>query len=305
MARAPFASWEPLPENSTQSAIKPTQFIIHTAVDHKLDIPAYFRRQDIKVESHFWLTRAGRLVQMMDTEIRADANYKANRRPDGSGAISVETEDDGDPEGIPWTPQQIRILVALVRWCGHAHDIPMRVCRTPSDPGIGWHSMWSYGDPVNLTGTARASQWTTALGKTCPGRTRIKQLVNDVLPMAFDGSDTSVPINSDSIETFQRAIVGMGGDPGPIDGKNGPKTRAGAHWAYDELGGEPHRPAADYDALEAQLTAARSQLGDAQQALLELRRQVDKWQALVGDDELETVVDNHVDMKALRTILGR
>ena len=180
MARMPGVVWDPLPENRTEPYINPSQIIIHTAVDGSLNIPDYFRRRDVYVEAHFWITRNGRITQMMDTHRQADANYRANY-----SAISIETEDDGDPERIPWTNAQIESLVRVIKWASSTHGIPIQRCRSSTAPGVGWHSMWSYPtDPINLRGRPVPSPWTTALGKTCPGRTRIRQLVEIVLPRA-------------------------------------------------------------------------------------------------------------------------
>lgn len=156
--------------------------------------------------------------------------------------------------------------------------------------------------PSRLTGGHR-----DVVSTECPGDNLYAAIgqINTVAARILDSGGSGMPVNSATIAAFQRAVIGLGGDPGPVDGKNGPKTRAGAHWVYDELGGEPHRPAADIKALEDQLTAARSQLGNAQQELLKLQRQVDEWEELVGGDELDVVVRNHADMKALRDILKR
>lgn len=179
MARMPGVVWDPLPENRTEPYINPSQIILHTAVDGDLNIPDYFRRRDVFVESHFWIERDGTVTQMMDTNRQADANYRANNT-----AISIETEDDGDPEGNPWTTPQLNSIIKVIQWATRTHGIPIRRCSSSTAPGIGWHSMWSYPDPINLRGRPRSSPWTTSLGKTCPGSTRIKQLVNIVLPAA-------------------------------------------------------------------------------------------------------------------------
>jgi hypothetical protein len=178
MARCELALWDPLPENETQPAIVPTQFIVHTAVDAPgpTDLYNYFDNPGIGVESHFWLTKSGGLSQGIDTEVRADANLEANVR-----AISIETEDDGDPEGNPWTEGQIDALIALGRWCVDRHDIPPILCPNPTAPGFGWHAMWSFRDPIRQIGAIR-SPWTSSLGKTCPGKTRSWQYRAYVLP---------------------------------------------------------------------------------------------------------------------------
>ncbi len=179
MARMPGIIWDPLPENRTEPFINPSQIILHTAVDGNLNIPDYFRRRDVFVESHFWIERDGTITQMVDTNRQADANYLANHT-----AISIETEDDGDPEGNPWTSAQLNSLIETVQWAAETHGIPIRRCPSSTAPGVGWHSMWSYPDPINLRGRPKPSPWTPSLGKTCPGSTRIKQIVNIVLPAA-------------------------------------------------------------------------------------------------------------------------
>jgi len=168
MARMEEAAWRPLPENSTQTKINPTQIILHTAVDAPgpTDLPRYFARSDVAVESHFWVTMDGSITQMMDTNVRADANRRANYR-----AISIETEDEGNPVGVPWSKAQIDSIVKIILWAHEAHNIPLELCSAWDTPGIGWHAMW--GAPSN---------WTPAAGKTCPGPTRIAQIHGEVLP---------------------------------------------------------------------------------------------------------------------------
>jgi hypothetical protein len=86
----------------------------------------------------------------MDTGRRADANYHAN-----AFAISIETEDNGDPDHFPWSPAQL----ASLRWL-HAKlravhpTIPRRRCPSPAGGGLGHHSMWGAPSP-----------WTPVAGK--------------------------------------------------------------------------------------------------------------------------------------------
>ena len=173
MARYAGAKWRPLPENATQAKIKPTQVILHTAVDHAgpTSLFGFFSNSKVKVESHFFVKFDGVVEQYMDTEVRADANRYANRRADGTGAISIETEDDGDPSK-PWSAAQLVSIVALIDWAHDVHDVPLVVAPAPDAPGIGYHSMW--GAP---------SAWTPSRGKTCPGPVRISQFVNELMPV--------------------------------------------------------------------------------------------------------------------------
>jgi len=197
MARMPGAAWDPLPENAYQAAIRPTQVIYHTAVDAPghTQLKRYFARADVHVESHFWVTLDGKIVQMMDSEVRADANYRANRRPDGTGAISVETEDEGDPEGVPWTTAQLASLGLIARWANTEHGIPLTVCTGPSDPGQGYHAMW--GAP---------SDWTPSRGKTCPGSTRIRQFDSILLPRLQEAAMSTNPMNLNQAEALTEAL---------------------------------------------------------------------------------------------------
>lgn len=174
MARIPGLRWRPIPENAFQESIVPTQWIVHTFVDSPSadleDMGDYFERTDIGLESHTVLGWASH-DQLVDTEVRADANYRANRRPDGTGAISTETEDDGTPVERPWNTYQLGELIRTGVLLHELHGIPAELCPTPDAPGMGYHSM--FGAP---------SDWTPAVGKTCPGATRIKQFREIVLP---------------------------------------------------------------------------------------------------------------------------
>ena len=173
MARCPFARWRPLPENGSQPRIKPTQAILHSAVDSPRPLTSlygFFSRTDVTVESHFHILNDGTIEQYMDTTVRADANRDANAR-----AVSIETEDDGDPDNTPWTTAQINSIIRLLHWLRDTHGIPLTTCPAWDKPGLGWHSMW--GAP---------SRWTPARGKTCPGRIRIRQIHDVILPaLAF------------------------------------------------------------------------------------------------------------------------
>lgn len=155
------------PESDAQPAIKPTQFIIHSVVapwDEKR-IYAYWR-DSTSLESHFGLDYDGSLGQYIGTETRADANAGANRRADGTGAVSIETASNTKASD-PWTDEQVEELIRLGVWLHQRHSIPLRICRTHSDPGFGYHSMFR--------------EWSTS-GTACPGTARIRQFKEVVFP---------------------------------------------------------------------------------------------------------------------------
>jgi hypothetical protein len=195
MARYPGAAWHRCP--GSEPAIRPTQLIYHTAVMRDLvGLRNYFcSGRSGGIESHFgvggrWgdsLAQDGAVEQWRDSEEQADANRSANRRPDGTGAISVETCDNAPqrPADIePWTPKQLAALVRLGIWAHERHGIPLRICRSPDDPGYGWHAMW---DNTGFELADGSTPWTPSAGKVCPGPARIHQLKTIVFPAIFAG----------------------------------------------------------------------------------------------------------------------
>jgi hypothetical protein len=168
MARYSKAVWLPIPENTTQADIKPTQFILHSmsAPWNEKRLQEFWNQRGISTESHFGVDYDGSIGQYMDTLVRADANTSANRT-----ALSVETASNvGSTD--KWTPAQVSTLIALMGWVYQTHkDIPARICRNATDPGFGLHNMfpeWSGG------------------GTTCPGKARVKQFHDEIWP-AFLG----------------------------------------------------------------------------------------------------------------------
>lgn len=156
------------PESDSQPAIRPTQLIVHSIVAAWTARRTYeFWRDSTNLESHFGIGYGERdIAQYIGTETRADANAGANRRSDGTGAISVETASNSTATD-PWNASQVEELIRLGVWAHQRHGIPLRVCRTPSDPGFGYHSMFP--------------QWSTS-GTACPGPARIKQFREVVFP---------------------------------------------------------------------------------------------------------------------------
>src|SRR5262249_51800130 len=116
----------------------------------------------------------GTMEQDMDTLVQADANVSAN-----PFAVSIETEDDGNPAQNPWSGNQLSSIIRLINWlCDHPdHRIPRAQILSPTGSGIGWHSMWG----IN-TANSRPNPWTNAIGKTCPGAPRIAQVKSIILP---------------------------------------------------------------------------------------------------------------------------
>ncbi len=155
------------PESDQQPAIKPTQFIVHSIVAPWTARRTYeYWRDSTNLESHFGIDYEGTVGQYIGTHTRADANAGANRRPDGTGAVSAETASNTSASD-PWNDKQVEDLIALGVWLHEEEGIPLRICRTHDDPGYGYHSMFP--------------QWSTS-GTACPGKARIKQFREVVFP---------------------------------------------------------------------------------------------------------------------------
>lgn len=155
------------PESDNQPAIKPTQFIVHSIIAPWTARRTYeYWRDSTSLESHFGVDYEGDVGQYIGTETRADANAGANRRADGTGAVSAETASNLQGSD-PWNDKQIEDLIAIGVWLHQTHQIPLRICRSHSDPGFGYHSMFR--------------EWSTS-GTACPGAARIRQFKEVVFP---------------------------------------------------------------------------------------------------------------------------
>jgi N-acetyl-anhydromuramyl-L-alanine amidase AmpD len=155
------------PESDSQPAIRPTQLICHSIAAPWTGQRIYeYWRDSTNLESHFGLSYDGSLFQFIGTQTRADANASANRRADGTGAVSVESASNLEHTD-PWTDAQIDSLIRLGVWLHQKHGIPLRVCRAWDDPGYGYHRLfakWSIG------------------GTACPGDARVAQFKKRVFP---------------------------------------------------------------------------------------------------------------------------
>lgn len=156
------------PESDEQSAIRPTQFIMHSIAapwdEHR--IGAYWDEPNVRLESHFGLDFDGSTGQYIGTETKADANAQANLRPDGTGAVSIETASNTKHTDV-WTSAQVRVLIDIGVWLHRQHGIPLRICRSHADPGYGYHALFR--------------EWSTS-GTACPGDARIRQFRDVVFP---------------------------------------------------------------------------------------------------------------------------
>lgn len=169
------------PESDSQAAIRPTQFIMHSIAAPWTEQRIYeYWRDSTNLESHFGLAFDGDLGQFIGTQTRADANAQANRRGDGTGAVSIETASNLQHTD-PWTDAQMASLIRLGVWLHREHGIPLRVCRSWDDPGFGYHRLFS--------------QWSVG-GTACPGDARVRQFREVVFPGIVAAASGAAPLPS-------------------------------------------------------------------------------------------------------------
>ena len=208
------------PESDSQQAIRPTQFIMHSIAAPWDEQRIYeYWRDSTNLESHFGLDYDGSIGQFIGTQTRADACYLANRRADGTGAVSIETASNLKHTD-PWTPQQIEQLILLGVWLHKQHDIPLRICRSWTDPGFGYHRLWS--------------QWSDG-GTDCPGDARVAQFKNAVFPgIVARATGQTTPEEDMALTDAELKQIGSAvwnhTEPNPVSG--GTPVRMGAVQRY-------------------------------------------------------------------------
>lgn len=190
MAWCPFAQkLELQPESDSQPAIRPTQFIMHSIAAPWDEQRIYeYWRDSTNLESHFGLDYDGSMGQFIGTQTRADANYRANLRPDGTGAVSVETASNLKHTD-PWTPEQIEALIRLGVWLHQQHGIPLRICQAWDDPGYGYHRLYP--------------EWSSG-GTDCPGDARVRQFREVVFPGIVARATGTTPPTQETDMTIQK-----------------------------------------------------------------------------------------------------
>ena len=245
------------PESDAQPAIKPTQFILHSIVAPWTPERTYeYWRDSTNLESHFGLGYDGSLGQFIGTETRADANAAANRRADGTGAVSLESASN-TAASDPWTAAQVETIIKLGVWLHETHGIPLRVCRTASDPGFGYHRLFKEWNPD---------------AHSCPGDARVKQFHDVIMPgiIARANGKTEAPTNtskeggmqlSDQVTLGDWVVKQWPDDKGLADKKITVNTAVGSGYAHARAARE------NTDAILKQLEALRTEVAQLRAAI--------------------------------------
>lgn len=170
--------------------------IMHVASGESESLFSYFSGPSNGIESHFYVRRDGTVEQYRDTAYEADANLKANQfyvNGKRYGYVSIETQG---MEAGEWTPAQVASIERLLRWLSETHNFPLAKCKTPTSPGVGYHTMFGAPGP-----------WTPK-AKTCPGPDRVRQFNNVLVPwMALEnGGGIEVITDDDAVKVAQAVL---------------------------------------------------------------------------------------------------
>lgn len=226
MARCPFANWNPVSFSAELEMMSgsPKAVFLHTNGGGPHLTPWFdqlFQQTHQRLGSTFQVFRDGSIDQLCETESIIYAQYGASR-----WAVSIETEDDGNPH-TPWAPAQLAAIEKLVRWLHEEHGIPLKAMTSANDSGIGYHQQFAI---YNLS------------GHDCPGPVRVNQLVHTVIPRLTAGphgggnSHVPRPLNplplpwlKEDTDTrrWQTQMVARGWRKiGAVDGIYGPSSKA-------------------------------------------------------------------------------
>lgn len=266
------------PESDNQPAIRPTQFIVHSIVAPWTPERTYeYWRDSTNLESHFGLGYDGSLGQFIGTETRADANAAANRRADGSGAVSLESASNLQASD-PWTPEQVETLIKLGVWLHQHHGIPLRICRSADDPGFGWHAEFTAWNPD---------------AHACPGAARIEQFKKVVFPGIV--ARATGQTKEDDMPTADEIATAVLKKDGVIAVPGAPASNA--TWTLSSVQTEILKRLDAVRAQEAAQSAAISKLAQLVGSNVDTAAVVTAVQKAIAD----AVVNVHVDVTSNQT----
>lgn len=183
MAWYPLATKLPIQPGSNDPPITIIGAILHVDAGNSGNLFNYFNGPSKGIESHFHIPKEGPIQQYRDTAYEADANLKANSflLANGKrvGFASIETQGLAKGE---WNDHQLENIKALLKWLSETHNFPLRVCTSPTSPGVGYHVMWGAPGP-----------W-TPIAKDCPGPDRVRQFHEVLTPWFKAGAPAGVKV---------------------------------------------------------------------------------------------------------------
>ena len=227
MALHPRAKRLYLPENDTQPRITPRLVVVHSQAGTG-SLRGFFGGSS-SLESTFWIGLDGTIEQYVDSSVRADANYLANG---WSGSIETENHREhvnrGSWDDDPWTPAQVASITDVLDWYARTHRVPRRLANAWDGSGFGWHIQYR--------------QWHKP-AKACPGRRRIEQFKQIIIPALAGSYNGGVPVtNADKLQIIAGVDSILKDDFRKLkDELNADITNA-ANRVVRDLGGKPSVP---------------------------------------------------------------
>jgi hypothetical protein len=179
----------------------------------------WFNAASTQASAHFWVSKTGRVVQYVDTTMRAWAQKAGN-----DTYCSVETE--GHPSEA-LTDAQITSLARIYAEGATAHGWPYRLAEHDVDRGFGWHGMDpSFGHPF-CPGELRKGQRTAVLTLAAHGYNpqeepdldenqdnrlkAVEQKVNDIWLATQDDKPFGKPLRwmvAELVDRLRKARIG-------------------------------------------------------------------------------------------------
>lgn len=190
MARYRRAEWRPVSRyaagGSSGGPMTPKRVVLHTAVSNSSSLFNLFDTPGNAV-AHFYVARDGTVEQYVDTGRKSSAVLEGNY-----DCITIETWDGAPADWTPgpaWTERQVKAIGRLLAWINKVHGIPLVRLESSAAglTGVGWHRLGIDGNfPAGLLAgrVPGTEKWSSAFGKICPGDRRIRQTVEEVLPLA-------------------------------------------------------------------------------------------------------------------------
>lgn len=205
MAWYPLAKKRVIAPGPNDPPIQVIGAILHVDAGNSADLYEYFKNDSGGKESHFHVPKAGPVIQMRDTHYEADANLKGNAFVASNGQrygyVSIETQ--GFEKG-EWNAHQLAQIKLVLKWLSETHSFPLRVCKSATSPGVGYHIM--FGAP---------GAW-TPVSKSCPGPDRVRQFYDVLAPWfaaGAPGGNASTPttevevVTPDDVERIAQAVL--------------------------------------------------------------------------------------------------
>lgn len=181
MALYPNATIKLIPRWNKVKIARWRRMNLHVAVSEASSLYGMFSRSNSAC-SHFYVAKDGTVEQYIDTVYRSASDMNGN-----DSTISVETQGGvRNPDGEPWTDEQVEALIKLWKWARDTHGIKNQVAKNTqtndNSAGLSWHRLGVEGNFAGRPGILSSSykpggiKFSSARGKICPGDAKILQI---------------------------------------------------------------------------------------------------------------------------------